>query len=535
MYAASYPEIAKVVALLTTKTDVMVRPVLGEFAEWLGESYGEKWSLTNAVYHGVGIHNGQIHRSLSQIQLRLFDMENDGLDTIVSTSSLIEGVNTSAEAVVLWRNRKGGRGNPYLDSFMYKNIIGRGGRMFKFFVGQIYLLEEPPEDSETQLDIEFSDSALGGMDEIEHKDSLSSEQIAKIILFRERMTELLGPASFSRLYKGAGVFQGSNSDLILEIAESMAANPSEWNGLAFLNTNDPNKWERILYLLIKLQPSQWDIEFKKFVRFVKVLSKNWKLGLPELLRELAPDVDVDIFFKLEKNVTFKLSALLHDVNELQKELFRSSVDVSPFVSKLSHAFLPSVVYQLEEYGLPRMISRKIHVSGLFNFEADFDSIHSALHALNRMGRKPVLQLGVLSKFEKSVVDYFFDGIESNGDRDISSDEVLDIGNESIWDTAAREAVEHAMESSDWNEEDQAIEFQDRDDMGMGKTVYSRDELVSYLEEVASEAFYANCIRDEGEFIAECDENDVVEDVLSDYKERLIEFFAPEEGEDDELL
>jgi hypothetical protein len=419
IYAASYAQIDKVVLLLTTETPVKNRAVLEDFAEWLTESYGPNWALTNAVSHGVGIHNGQIHRSLSQIQLRLFDLEKDGLDTIVSTSSLIEGVNTSAEAVVLWKNRKGGRGNPYLDSFMYKNIIGRGGRMFKYFVGQIYLLEEPPADSDTQLNIEFPDSALGGMDEVEHSGSLSSEQIAKIILFRERMTELLGEEAFARLYKGAGAFQGSDSEFILQIAESMTANPSEWNGLAYLNTSNPSKWERILYLLVNLAPGEWDIEYTKFVRFVKVLSKNWSVGLPQLLSELAPDVGVDKFFTLEKNVTFKLSALLHDVNELQKEIFKNGVDVSPFVSKLSHAFLPSVVFQLEEYGLPRMISRKVHRSGLFDFEAEYDGIHSVLEKLNAMGREQFIQPQVLSDFEKYVVSYFFDGIKPGEIHDAS--------------------------------------------------------------------------------------------------------------------
>ena len=411
VYAALYSEINKVVSLLREKTPLMGRPVLKKFADWLAESYGANWSLTHAVSHGVGVHNGQIHRSLSQIQLRLFDMEEDGLDTMVSTSSLIEGVNTSAEAVVLWKNRTGGPGNPYLDSFMYKNIIGRGGRMFKYFVGQIYLLEKPPADTDTQLEIEFPDSMLGGIDEVEHKESLSSDQIAKIIQFRERMTALLGADAFSRLYDGAGAFQCSDSNLILRIAESMKADPSAWNGLAFLNTPNPENWERILYLLIKLQPGGWDIQYNKFVRFVKVISKNWVSSLPQLLRELAPDVSVDMFFKLEKNVAFKLSALLHDVNELQKEMFHNGVDVSPFVSRLSHAFLPSVVYQLEEYGLPRMISRKIHRSGLFNFEAQTDGIHAALESLNRMSRNPVLELSSLSNFEKSVVEYFFDGIE----------------------------------------------------------------------------------------------------------------------------
>jgi hypothetical protein len=90
-------------------------------------------------------------------------------------------------------------------------------------------------------------------------------------------------------------------------------------------------------------------------------------------------------------------------------------------------------------------------------------------------------------------------------------------------TATREAVEQAMESAHWDEENKTIELHDPDDPRMGKTVASRDELVGYLEDVASSAFYANCSRDEGEYISECDENDVVENVLDTYEERLTKF------------
>lgn len=413
IYAASYKEIDKVITLLTAEIASKNRILLTNFSKWLGEAYGPNWNLTKLVTHGIGVHNGQIHRSLSQIQLKLFEAE-EGLDAIVSTSSIIEGVNTSAESVVLWKNRKGGRGNPRLDTFTYKNIIGRGGRMFKYFVGQVYLLEEPPDERQTQLDIEFPNNILGGIDENEHRDSLSNEQISKIISFRERMTELLGVDEFKRLYSGAGVFQASDSDLILKIAEDMVEDSAKWNGLAYLNSPNPEHWQRLLYVIINLQPGGWDIEYAKFVKFVCVLSKNWEWNLPRLLVELKEiDIGVNMFFKLERNVTFKMAALFHDVNELQKTLINNRVDISGFVTKLSHAFLPSVVYQLEEYGLPRMLSRKIQDAGIVNFEAEWQDVNSMLKYMLQIGRSAICEIGAISEFEKYIIHYFFDGIESN--------------------------------------------------------------------------------------------------------------------------
>lgn len=79
-----------------------------------------------------------MHRSLSQIQLSIYEKDIP-LDIMVSTSSIIEGVNTSTKNIVLWNNRLG---QSFLNFFTYKNIMGRSGRMFKYFIGNAFLLEK---------------------------------------------------------------------------------------------------------------------------------------------------------------------------------------------------------------------------------------------------------------------------------------------------------------------------------------------------------------------------------------------------------
>ncbi|MBF4270053.1 hypothetical protein EAY71_24650, partial [Vibrio anguillarum] len=109
---------------------------------------------------------------------------------------------------------------------------------------------------------------------------------------------------------------------------------------------------------------------------IKVLSNNWKLTIPELLDELDHyDIDVDKFFELERHVTFKLTSLLNDINVIQKNIIDKSVDISPFIAKASNAFLPPLVYQLEEYGLPRMLSKKIHEYGVIDLERTEIELH----------------------------------------------------------------------------------------------------------------------------------------------------------------
>jgi len=413
IYAASYPQIEKVANLLNEALPISKKPLLISFSKWLTLNYGANWRLTNLIKRGVGIHNGQLHRSLSQIQVRLFE-EIDGLDSIISTSSIIEGVNTCAENVIIWRNRKSG-GNSILDSFTYKNIIGRGGRMFKHFIGKIYLLEAPPDEEITQLDIPFPDAILGDIDADVYKNSLNNEQIGKIIAFKKEMYNLLGKDTYDRLLK-ENIFQSNNSDFIKEIAKQMKENPDEWNGLSYLNSDDTESWKRLLWKIINLQPGEWGdgaygIQHRKFIDFVTVLINNWESTIPELLDILDEyDIDIEQFFKLERIVAFNLSSLISDINILQKEILNNGTDVSPFISKVSHAFLPTVVYQLEEYGLPRMISRKIHDNKIINFMDNDLNIHNTIEIFLKFGKEYLLSNIIFDDFDRYIIDYFYDGI-----------------------------------------------------------------------------------------------------------------------------
>lgn len=407
IYAGTYAAIDSVSNLLIDNHELSNSDILKDFERWLIKNYDRNWHLTNLVKRGTGIHNGQLHRSLSQIQVRLFE-EKHGLKNIVSTSSIIEGVNTSAENVIIWRNKNG---RSKLNDFTYRNIIGRSGRMFKHFIGKVYILEKPPESAETQLSLELPDQLVGNIDLDSFKQELTDAQIAKIIAYKDEMNDIIGEDNFKELQK-SGQFESSNSYLIKDIASDLSYNRESWNGLGYLNSDDVNDWERLLYKFINLQPGGWGIEYSKFVGFIKVLADNWQKTIPELLNELDEyDIGVDKFFELERNVTFKLTSLLNDVNVLQKKIFDDPVDISCFISKISSAFLPPLVYQLEEYGLPRMVSRAVHRSGLINLEDEDCELHDVLTKFANLSLIQRLRLNRhLDPFDKYIFAYFLDGI-----------------------------------------------------------------------------------------------------------------------------
>lgn len=407
IYAGTYAAIDSVSNLLIDNQELSNSDKLKDFERWLIKNYDRNWHLTNLVKRGTGIHNGRLHRSLSQIQVRLFE-EEYGLKNIVSTSSIIEGVNTSAENVIIWRNKNG---RSKLNDFTYRNIIGRSGRMFKHFIGKVYILEKPPESAETQLSLELPEQLVGDIDLDSFKQELTDAQISKIIAYKDEMNDILGEDNFKALQK-SGQLESSNSYLIKDIASDLSYNRDSWNGLVYLNSDNADDWERMLYKFIKLQPGGWGIEYSKFVGFIKVLADNWKKTIPELLAELDEyDIGVDKFFELERNVTFKLTSLLNDVNVLQKKIFDEPSDISSFISKASSAFLPPLVYQLEEYGLPRMVSRAVHRSGLINLEDEDCELHDVLTQFANLSMRQKLLLNqYFDHFDKYIFAYFIDGI-----------------------------------------------------------------------------------------------------------------------------
>ncbi|PAA28169.1 DEAD/DEAH box helicase [Pseudomonas fragi] len=412
IYAGTYTNIEKLSTLILSNRNKQNTKLLSNFSKWLANNYDPNWGLTNMVLRGTGIHNGQLHRSLSQIQIKLFE-EPDALQTIISTSSIIEGVNTSAQNVILWSNLSG-KGRARITDFTYKNIIGRGGRMLRHFVGKIYILEEPPKETDNALNLEIPDELVSDLESRVASEELTPEQIAKIIAYREEMSELIGEKSYKDI-KNNSMLQSSNSFLIMDIVKDLKNNPASWNGLGYLNSQNPENWERLLYKVIRLQPAGWGTDYTKVVEFVKILSQNWAKTIPELLQQLNDiDVGVDDFFKLERTVTFKLAALFNDVSIIQKEILGDSAqDISPFVSKLSHAFLPKVVYQLEEYGLPRNISKQIHHAGLIDFNSEELNIYQAIDKLQTLNTQGLNHLiGELDEFDLYILDYFFDGVET---------------------------------------------------------------------------------------------------------------------------
>lgn len=402
VYAGSYNNINKVSTILADNLPYKETSLLRDFNDWLKVNYGDSFSLCQLSERGIGIHNGKMHRSLSQIQVKLFEC-TEGLDTIISTSSIIEGVNTQAEQVIVWSNKNGLH---KFDYFTYRNIIGRAGRMFKYFVGKVYLLEEPPVQENTTLTIDFPDEVAESLDSEDPGIEINQEQNNHIKEYEEFMMNALGAENFRQIRK-LSIFKSCDPRILKSLIEKLKANPNWPRGYAALAATNTYNWREPVLDVVSLLGDN-------MARLIKIaiwkMPDNWTRSIAEVYSELS-DISYEDLFSAERYLSYNLCSTLSVINILKKSFDPTSPDISLFIGRAANAFLPKLVYQLEEYGLPRMISRKIQNSGLINLEDDSVEISEIIKQFNSIGREKVIQgLNNLLPFDKFIINYFYDGI-----------------------------------------------------------------------------------------------------------------------------
>lgn len=103
-----------------------------EFINHVEDRFGKDWILVKALKRGIGIHHGLIPK---YIQKEIINLFNEGfLKILISTTTITEGVNTSAKNLVVMHSKKGDKP---LRKFDAKNIAGRAGRFGFHYSGNV--------------------------------------------------------------------------------------------------------------------------------------------------------------------------------------------------------------------------------------------------------------------------------------------------------------------------------------------------------------------------------------------------------------
>lgn len=359
-----------------------------KLADWLADNYHDEWILTNALRCGVGIHHARIPRGVSQYIVDLFNAGK--IKFLVCTSTLIEGVNTATKNIVCYDN-KINRAN--IDYFTFNNIAGRSGRMFKHFIGHVYLLAPPPTEQLPYVDIpvytqgpDTPESLLVNMDETD----LTPQS-------RDRIKPII-----------------DQKDLALStIRGNKTVEPSQQINFAKLLNKNYEAW--IPQLLWKGYPSYdqlkflcaliWDCfdgakignrsVFSASQLAFKISELSERKPIYLLIEEALayrPDENVDAvisrildFRRLWANFHFPrlLRTIESIVNSVQQAKGASFLcDYSAYSIMVENYFYDSSLVALEEYGLPLEVSSKFEK--ILSFDGDLDKSLAALKGINEL-------------------------------------------------------------------------------------------------------------------------------------------------------
>lgn len=100
------------------------------------EGKGKQWIVSKALKKGIGIHHGVIPKYIQQEIISLF---NEGiLKVLICTTTITEGVNTTAKNMIVFSGKKG---NKALKKFDAQNIEGRAGRFLQHYSGRIFIMD----------------------------------------------------------------------------------------------------------------------------------------------------------------------------------------------------------------------------------------------------------------------------------------------------------------------------------------------------------------------------------------------------------
>lgn len=333
---------------------------------WINDNY-KRWSLNKYLKYGIGIHDASLPKHIGNAIVKYFNQKR--LKVIFCTSTIIEGVNTSASNVIVFDDNKGGN---ELDYFDFCNIRGRAGRMMEHYIGYIYNYIPIPPKMNLSVDVPFCD-----------QETISSEilvNIKKTDVVEKRKEEYKElyktPSDLLQIFKKNGISIAKQKDVVRQL--ELSIQNSSWKNLIWKNIPT---WDNLLFLFqiadkCKLFPSNDCV--KSPIQLCKVL-KSYRMtkSLSTLIEDRYKyynksntfdqqkyDEAVEWAFRLHRRwFQYVIPKVIRVIDSLQRYVLEKSNketgSYSYYVQELESDFLPSNFTILIEYGIPSSTIRKL--------------------------------------------------------------------------------------------------------------------------------------------------------------------------------
>lgn len=341
--------------------------------EWINLNISDKWSLAQELSYGISFHDGSLQKHIGASIINYF---NKGLlDVIFCTSTIIEGVNTSAKNVVVFDGEKGNRP---VDFFDYSNIKGRSGRLMEHYVGTVYNFISPPQREPIVIDIPFfeqnpiSDEILINLSREnvrdEHKkkyDELSQNPMPLLEIIRRNGVSVGGQLKIyntledhiqTSQYANISWSQIPNWDklnYILSIAEG---------NIFEIDRHGINSVRQLSFFLDEYRKSKNIMSIVQLIYNNKIESVSPKTVEKNSIKYYDEAIE-SAFHIYRRWFQFTVPKVFRVVDSLQRYVCeqhgKKAGSYSYFVQQLENDFIPENLSILSEYGLPISAIRKI--------------------------------------------------------------------------------------------------------------------------------------------------------------------------------
>jgi hypothetical protein len=348
---------------------------LDNIINWISECYHPEWSLITFLKARIGVHHASLPRALSQLMIQWFNEQL--IDTIVCTSTIIEGVNTSAKHVAIYDsqiNRK------EIDYFTFSNIKGRSGRYLRHPQGFVWLFHEPPNETLPLVDFPIisqpPNTPIGVLMQIDKEDLKQTSQ------------ERVAPYTHNDIMDFSTLRNNLETEPEIQLSLAREINENIYIHHPLLNWNGYPNWEQLqhccnlIWKYFVKRGSQGVFSAKQLAFRINKLRHF--TGIVDEIREIIqfrPETTTDdalsSIFEFRRNwAGHKFPQLMMILCSIQKSTFSKKGmphgDYSFYCNSVENLFLPNGITLLDEHGIPVEISRKI-LDGL-NESNGFDDL-----------------------------------------------------------------------------------------------------------------------------------------------------------------
>lgn len=365
--------------------DVEKQEKFAIFMDHIKNAFSEDWILYKGLQNGIGIHHGYIPK---YIQKEIIEFFNQGvLDTIISTTTITEGINTSAKNMIVMSDKKGTKP---LKKFDAQNIAGRAGRFMHHFKGFVFSIDNNfsdilNSDSEELKNLEYDPNSKKLEVDImmaSEKYLTEDQKLTKKQLLQEA-SELGLDMNIVNKFKTIKI-----SDKITLYKEILKLNSFDKKRLLnVLNYGNSLNWENFESLLKCIFPiiENEDLQRliinktpKNFSALTVKVSKYITNGFPEVLnfelQRKTPDMAVRETSKLTYNI-FKYHLVkylgLIDIllkynisKELNCDIDEINSGITMLISLLEYNCVSLDARKISDYGVPFKVIKYLDTSNL---------------------------------------------------------------------------------------------------------------------------------------------------------------------------